>query len=112
MSSLEPSTPPSTPPEGTSVEATVTIRRAPRVPVFLILGALLGFVVTLALTASFPTDPTVGFPATFGYFLLYGVPAGVVVGALVAVVLDRISARRARTVTVEHTTVDPLPDED
>jgi hypothetical protein len=102
----------STPPEGTSVETQATIRRAPRVPIFLILGALLGFVVTLILTASFPTDPTIGFPATFGYFLLYGVPAGVVLGALVAIVLDRVSARRARNVTVEHTVVDPLPDEE
>jgi F0F1-type ATP synthase assembly protein I len=107
------STPPeATGPEGTSTEAEVTVRRAPKVPVFLILGALLGFFVTLILTSLFPTDPTVGFPATFGYFLLYGVPAGVVLGALVALLLDRISVRRAKRVTVEHTTVDPLPYED
>jgi hypothetical protein len=99
----------STPPASTSAQTEVRIRRAPRIPVFLILGALLGFIVTLALTSSFPTDPTVGFPATFGYFLLYGIPAGVVLGALVAIVLDRVSVRRAKTVSVEHTIVDPLP---
>jgi len=99
-------------PESTIVQAEVKIRRAPRIPVFLILGALLGFVVTLALTASFPTDLTVGFPATFGYFLLYGVPAGVVLGGLVAIILDRASNRRAKTVSMEHTVVEPLPEAD
>ena len=102
----------STPPEGTTVKTEASIRRAPRVPVFLILGALVGFIVTLALTASFPSDPAVGFPATFGYFLLYGVPAGIVLGAIVAVVLDRVSARRAKQVTFELTTVDPLPEDE
>jgi hypothetical protein len=100
----------STPPEGTTIQSEVRIRRAPRIPVFLVLGALLGFVVTLILTASFPTDPVVGFPATFGYFLLYGVPAGVVLGALVGIVLDRISTGRATNVTVERTLID-LPDD-
>ena len=97
--------------EGTTVQARVSIRRAPKVPVFLVLGALLGFIVTLALTASFPTDPKIGFPATFGYFLLYGVPAGVVLGGVVAIILDRISSRRAKSVTVEHVTVDPEPEQ-
>jgi hypothetical protein len=104
MSDVEPVT--------TSAEAEVSVRRAPKVPVFLVLGALLGFFVTLILTGLFPTDPTVGFPATFGYFLLYGVPAGVVLGALIALVLDRVSVHRAKNIMVEHTTVDPLPYED
>ncbi len=102
----------STPPEGTTVTTEATVRRAPKVPVFLILGALVGFIVTLSLTASFPTDPTVGFPATFGYFLLYGIPAGTVLGGIVAVVLDRVSARRAKQVSFELTTVDPLPEDE
>jgi hypothetical protein len=104
MSEVEPVT--------TSAEAEVSVRRAPKVPVFLVLGALFGFFVTLVLVSLFPTDPTIGFPATFGYFLLYGVPAGVVLGALLALVLDRVSVRRAKNITVEHTTVDPLPYED
>jgi len=99
-------------PDSTSVQTEVRIRRAPRIPVFLVLGALLGFVVTLGLTASFPTDPTVGFPATFGYFLLYGVPCGVVLGGLVAIILDRVSNGRTKTVSMEHTVVDPLPEPD
>ncbi len=92
--------------KGSAVEERATIRRAPKVPVFLVLGALLGFVVTLILVSAFPSDPTIGFPATFGYFLLYGIPAGVVVGGVVAIVLDRVASRRARTVTVERVTAD------
>jgi hypothetical protein len=80
----------------------VSIRRAPKIGVFLILGAIVGMVVTLVLTSLFPADPAVGFFASFAYFCLYGIPAGVALGALVALVLDLISSRRARTVTVEH----------
>lgn len=101
----------STPPEGSTVQTEVRIRRAPRIPVFLVLGALLGFIVTLILTASFPTDPVVGFPATLGYFLLYGVPAGVVLGAVIGIILDRVSNRHAKNVIVERILID-LPDDD
>jgi hypothetical protein len=81
-------------------ESEVTIRRAPRVGVFLVFGALLGALVTLVLTSLFEPAPAVGFFASYAYFCLYGVPAGVLFGALVAIVLDAISTRRARRVTV------------
>lgn len=79
-----------------------TIRRAPRIGVFLGIGAALGIIATLILTSLYPADENVGFAATFGYFLLYGVPIGVALGAVVALVLDRVSRRRMRTVTVER----------
>ena len=82
----------------------VTVRRAPRIPAFIGLGAVLGVLVTLILTSLFPVDPAVGFGALFAYFALYGVTAGVVLGALVGIILDRISTRRAKTVEVEVTT--------
>lgn len=97
-------------PVGTTTEREVMVRRVPKYPRFLILGAGLGAVVTFILTASFPTDPDVGFGPLFGYFLIYGIPAGAVLGALVALVLDRAASRRARQVTAAHTTVDPLPE--
>lgn len=87
-------------------EQQVTIRRAPKVPVFLILGGALGSIVTLVLTMLQPADPNVGYAALFGYFLLYGLPAGVLLGALVAIVLDILSRRSVRTVTAEVTRVD------
>jgi len=87
------------------VSEKVRIRRAPKLPVFLVLGAFLGFLVTLILTAQFTPDPHVGFVASFGYFLLFGIPAGIVVGAVVGLIADRVSIARARTVTVEHEVV-------
>lgn len=86
----------------------VSIRRAPKIAVFLILGAVVGLLVTLILTSLFPSDPAVGFVASFAYFCLYGIPAGVALGALVALVLDVISSRLARMVTVER---DEITDE-
>ena len=81
-------------------ESEVSIRRAPRVGVFLVLGAVVGAVVTLILTSLFRADPSVGFLASYAYFCLFGIPAGLLLGALVALVLDIVSTRRARTVTV------------
>jgi len=87
----------------------VRVRRAPKIPVFLVLGGALGAIVTLVLTSLFETDPTVGFGASFGYFLIYGVPAGVVLGAIVALILDRGSNRRAKTVSAQHEQVEGAP---
>lgn len=79
----------------------VTVRRAPKIPTFLILGGAIGAIVTLALTNLYPVDPLVGFGPTFAYFCLFGIPAGVVLGASVALILDRISMKRAKTVDAE-----------
>jgi hypothetical protein len=83
----------------------VTIRRAPKLGVFLLVGAVLGALATLVLTSLFPADPNIGFAASFGYFLLFGAPAGAALGALVGLIIDRISVARARTVTVEREVV-------
>ena len=87
-------------------ETEVTIRRAPKIGVFLILGGAVGSIATLVLTMLQPADKNVGYPALFGYFLLYGLPAGVVLGAVVALILDRISRSRARTATAQRVQVD------
>ena len=100
--------------ESRSTESTseVRLRRAPRLPVFLLAGAILGAIVTLIVTSLSDADPKVGFAATYGYFCLYGVPAGIVVGAVVGLALDRRSVRRARTVTAELERVEtPDPQE-
>lgn len=90
----------------------VKIRRAPKLGVFLALGALVGAIVTLALTSLYPADKAVGFAATAGYFLLFGVPAGVALGATVGLIIDRISIARSRTVTVQHEVVGEAADGD
>jgi MFS family permease len=83
-------------------ESEVSIRRAPRIGVFLVFGAMLGALVTLILTSLFEPDENVGFAASYAYFCLYGIPAGVALGAAVALLLDWRSKRRTRTVTVAH----------
>ncbi len=88
----------------------VTVRRAPKFPAFMIVGGALGVIITLVLTSLYPADPSVGFAALFGYFALYGVTGGVVLGAVLAIILDRVSTRRAKTVTVETETVAPEAD--
>ena len=92
-------------------ETPVRIRRAPKFSVFLVIGALVGVLVSLVLTASFPIDPTVGFGPTFGYFAIYGFVGGLLLGSIVALIFDRVLRRGARTVRV---TVDRLqvPDQE
>lgn len=85
-------------------ETEMRVRRAPKFPAFMIVGGGIGAIVTLALTSLFPADPSVGFGALFGYFALFGVPAGVLLGAVLAIILDRVSQRRAKKVSVEVTT--------
>lgn len=83
---------------GEEERTTVTIRRAPKLSVFVVAGALLGFLATLILTSLYPADPAVGFAASLGYFSLYGIPIGCAVGALIAIALDIRASRRAVTV--------------
>ena len=88
-----------------SEQSEVKIRRAPKLPVFLVVGALVGALVTLIVTSLFPADKHIGYAATVGYFMFYGIPAGIVLGAAVGLILDRISSRRAKTVRVEREVV-------
>ena len=82
----------------------VTVRRAPKIPAFLIVGGGVGAIVTFILTALFPVDPLVGFGALFAYFALFGVTAGVLLGAILALIVDRRSKVRARSAEAEFVT--------
>lgn len=95
-------------PQVTSTDE-VRIRRAPRFGRFIVLGGALGAITTLALTLAFEPDPQVGYGPLLGYFLLFGIPAGVLLGCLVALALDAASRRRARTGSAEHTVVESAP---
>ncbi|WP_106212887.1 hypothetical protein [Glaciihabitans tibetensis] len=92
-------------------QSEVRIRRAPKLPAFLIVGGGLGAIVTFVLTALFPVDPEVGFFALFGYLALYGVTAGVLLGGVIAIILDRRADKRATTAsaTVESATTSGSP---
>lgn len=78
------------------------IRRAPKLAPFVLLGAAVGLIGTLVATSLFPADPTVGFSVLAGYFSLYGVTAGIAVGVLWWLVLDRRSKKRERDITARR----------
>jgi hypothetical protein len=90
----------------------VRIRRAPKFSVFLIVGAALGVIVALILTSSFPIDSTVGFGATFGYFAIFGVVGGVLIGGIAALIFDRVLSRRTKTATASIAKLEPEYDDE
>jgi len=73
------------------------VRRAPKLAPFVLLGIAVGLIGTLLATSFFPADPSVGFAVLAGYFSLYGVTAGLVLGILVWLVLDRRSKREEKS---------------
>ena len=92
---------------------TVRVRRAPKYAVFLIAGAGLGLLVALILTfasdGTADTSPNTGMiysqGQVFGFLALICITAGLVVGAVTALILDRVLARRTREVTVDRETI-------
>jgi len=83
-----------------------TLRRAPRMGVFIGLGAILGIILTVSITTAFPADPNVGMWATVAYMSLFGITGGIVLGAIVGLIADRVSRRHTRIVTVERGTIE------
>ena len=91
----------------------VRVRRAPKISVFLALGAAAGIIVALILTFAFggasDESPNTGLVYTqgqvFGFLALVGITVGVAVGAVIALILDRRSSRHTREVQVDHSTV-------
>ncbi len=93
----------------------VRVRRSPRYGVFLLLGTALGILVAMILTFAFNgNDRTADNGAiysdgqVFGFLALAGVAVGLLVGGLVAILLDRVVGRRTRTLEVDHETVEKL----
>jgi uncharacterized membrane protein len=94
---------------------TVTVRRAPRHGVFLILGAVVGVIVAAILTFAFqgtqqPSAAGVQYSTmqVFGFLALACAAIGLLLGGVVALILDRTMGRRSRRLRVdrEHVRVD------
>jgi multisubunit Na+/H+ antiporter MnhG subunit len=79
----------------------VRVRRAPKVGVFLLIGAVLGALVAIVAVNVTPPDATVPKIQTIGFLILLLAPVGALLLGVVALVLDRSAERRARTVEVE-----------
>jgi len=77
----------------------VRIRRAPRYSAFIALGALVGALAALIASLLSPPAEDLNLGQVFGYLLLFGLPLGAMLGALVALLFDGLSRRRERTAT-------------
>lgn len=87
---------------GDADEAPMRLRRAPKLAPFVLLGAVIGVLGTLIATSLFPIDPSVGFSVLAGYFSLFGVTAGITLGLLVWLFVDRRSRKHEREVTARR----------
>ena len=90
------------PAESVVEKSTVTVRRSPRFFNFMLLGAILGAIAALVLTVTFPENPEFGATQVFGFLLLAFVALGVTLGAIVAIIIDRVISRRGKTVVVDR----------
>ena len=79
----------------------ITVRRAPKYVPFLVLGGLVGFAAAAVIAYALPGDASYDRGAVYGFFMVPCAAAGVILGAIAALVLDRASVRRARRGVVE-----------
>lgn len=95
-------------PETTSGEPRkLTVRRAPKYVPFMITGAIAGIVTAAIFTTVSPSSEQFETSSIFGFFAVLMVLPGAGLGAIVALVLDRSSTRRAKTLLAQS-----LPDDD
>jgi hypothetical protein len=78
----------------------VTIRKAPRLAVFVGTGAVLGIIAAAIATTSLPVDPAVGAFATWGFFSIMFSLIGMGVFAGLALIVDRQSRSHSATARV------------
>lgn len=83
-------------------KATLTVRRSPRYFRFMLLGAIVGAILALVFTVTFPENGEFDRSQVFGFLLLAGVAVGVALGGLVALILDRVIGRTATTVVADR----------
>lgn len=81
---------------------TVTIHRSPRYFRFMTVGGIAGLIVALILTFAFPEPPGFNPAQIFGFLGILFVVVGIVAGSVVALLLDRASRRRAKTIEIER----------
>ena len=89
----------------------VNVRRAPKYVPFLILGALVGIAAAAVVAYTVPANPSFDAGAVFGFFMVLFAGGGAILGAVLALVLDRRSIRRQQRAVVEAVP-DSEPDTD
>ena len=90
----------------------ITVRRAPKYVPFLILGGLVGIAVAAVIAYALPGNATYDPGTVFGFFMVLCGAGGVILGAIAALALDRLSVKRAQHAVVEAApeTEQALPD--
>jgi hypothetical protein len=81
---------------------------------FLILGGLLGVAAAAIISYGLPANESYDPNTVFGFFMVLCSAGGVLLGAVAALLLDRLSVRRAQHAVVESvpdTEPDSLPDQ-
>lgn len=94
---------------GTPERRGITVRRAPKFVPFMGLGGVLGIIVAAFVAYGIPGDQSFDTGAVFGFFLVSFAAGGVLLGAVAALVLDKVSVRRSQRAVVESV---PSPTED
>ena len=78
----------------------MVVRRSPRYVRFIVVGAVVAILATLVLTFVFPEQPNYSRAQVFGFVGIILVTVFVGLAAAIAVVVDRVSSRRARTIVM------------
>lgn len=73
-----------------------TIRRAPKFVPFMGIGAIIAAIAAAVTTYTGPPDPDYSQMTVLGFMTVFMLPFGLLLGALVALLLDWISVKRAR----------------
>lgn len=79
----------------------VTVRRAPKYVPFLVLGAMVGILAAAVVAYALPGSDSFDPGAVFGFFLVMFAGGGAILGAILALVLDRRSVRKQQRAVVE-----------
>ncbi|GLB69363.1 hypothetical protein [Arthrobacter mangrovi] len=90
-------------PSGSGQPREVSVRRAPKFAPFMGAGIVLGIIVAAVSAYTGPESAEFTRGATFGFLaVLFGI-VGMLAGALVVLVVDRISVRRSRKMLAVET---------
>lgn len=84
----------------------LSVRRAPKYVPFMISGVVLAFIVAAILTAVSPSTEQFATSSVLGFFFVMLLVPCVGLGAVVALIIDRRSLRRAETAVVETVPAD------
>lgn len=96
------------PEHATTTVTKARVRRVPRYGVFLVMGGVLGIITSVILTLAFDGSSeaseigvTYSQGQVLGFLTLYCAVGGVMIGALVALILDKVVGRRGHDVTIQ-----------